>query len=150
MNYTQHIKGKPEEIFLLLCPQREKDWLDGWDYEIIFSESGLAEPNCVFQTPMHGEKATYWMVSRYEAPRLIEFVRFTPDEVVVKISIHLKQEKNGITPVEIAYIYTAITEKQEKYIQEQLPDDFRRSMEWWEKAMNYYLEKGEMLKKIAS
>lgn len=148
MHYRQEIEGTPQEIFPLLCPNREKDWLDGWDYEMVYSISGFAESNCVFGTSMHGRETTVWMVSRYEPDqRIIEFVRFTPNEMVIKISILVHWENKGITPVEVTYIYTALTEEQEQYLEQQLAEDFRKSMEWWEKAMNYYLKTGEMLRK---
>ena len=148
MNYLQQIEGTPQQIFPLLCPNREKDWLDGWDYEMIYSLSGFAEANCVFTTPMHGKEATVWMVSRYEPEQgIIDFVRFTPSEMIVRISILVYPKNKEITPVEVTYIYTALGEEQEKYLEQQLSKDFRKSMEWWEKAMNYYLRTGEMLRK---
>ncbi|ELR71120.1 hypothetical protein C900_03084 [Fulvivirga imtechensis AK7] len=146
MHYIQQIEGTLQQIFPLLCPNREKDWLDGWSYDMIYSKSGFAEANCVFSTSIHGRETTFWMVSRYEPDQgIIEFVRLTPKEMVVKISIRVHQENKGITPVEVTYIYTALAEEQEKYLKQQLAEDFRKSMEWWEKAMNYYLRTGEML-----
>jgi hypothetical protein len=44
-SYTQHIEARPEDVFPLLCPVREADWLAGWmdGLEMVHSGSGLAE-----------------------------------------------------------------------------------------------------------
>jgi len=49
--FTQHLVAEPSRVFPLLCPVREADWLEGWDPLLIVSESGIAEPDCVFVTP---------------------------------------------------------------------------------------------------
>ena len=49
--YRQTINATPEKMFPLLCPVREADWLDGWRYNMIYSESGLVEEGAVFSTP---------------------------------------------------------------------------------------------------
>ena len=49
--YTQTNDAPPEKVFPLLCPVREADWVPGWQYRLIYSESGVAEDGCVFSTP---------------------------------------------------------------------------------------------------
>ena len=46
--YVQKLVASPAEVFPLLCPVREADWLDGWDPLEVWSRSGVAEPDCVF------------------------------------------------------------------------------------------------------
>lgn len=29
--YTQQLCAEPEEVFPLLCPVREADWIEGWE-----------------------------------------------------------------------------------------------------------------------
>jgi hypothetical protein len=48
--YTQTNPAAPERVFPLLCPVREADWIPGWRYKLIYSESGVAELGCVFTT----------------------------------------------------------------------------------------------------
>ena len=49
-NYKGTFSASPEKLFPLLCPARECDWIQGWDCELIYTDSGYAEDNCVFQT----------------------------------------------------------------------------------------------------
>lgn len=146
--YTQRNEGTPEQVFPLLCPVREKDWLDGWEYEMIYSQSGLIEKDCVFSTPYHGDEKTIWQVTQYHPiTKFIEFVRVTPHENVVKINIQLEGNKDGTTSAHIAYQHTALNPAQNTFIENELSQSFQASMAWWEKAINHYLKTGEMLKK---
>jgi len=47
---VQHLAAKPAVVFPLLCPVREADWIDGWDPISVFTNSGAAEPDCIFVT----------------------------------------------------------------------------------------------------
>lgn len=146
--YTQQNTGTPEDVFPLLCPVREADWLDGWQYEMVYSKSGLVEENCVFTTPHHGTHRTIWHVTKHD-PKYheVEFVRVTPEENVVRINIKLKDNDNETTAAHITYQYTALSEVQNQFIENDLDASFTASMKWWERAINHYLSTGEMLKK---
>ena len=146
--YQQINQAAPEKVFPLLCPVREKDWLDGWDYTMIYSESGLIEEGCVFSTPHHGVHDTVWYVTVYDKVNYkIEFVRVTPEEEVVRINIRLSGKEDGTTILTITYQYTALNERKNEWLRTQLDKEFRESMIWWEKAINHYLRTGKMLKK---
>ncbi|GET22455.1 hypothetical protein [Prolixibacter denitrificans] len=146
--YQQINLAAPKEVFPLLCPVREKDWLDGWDYTMIHSESGLIEEGCVFSTPHHGQHDTIWYVTVYDKINFkIEFVRVTPEEEVVRINIRLNGREDGTTTSRISYQYTALNDQKNEWLKTKFEDSFRGSMIWWEKAINHYLRTGEMLKK---
>ncbi|GET34698.1 hypothetical protein PbJCM13498_35610 [Prolixibacter bellariivorans] len=146
--YQQLNLAAPEAVFPLLCPVREKDWLDGWDYTMIHSVSGLIEEGCIFSTPHHGQQDTIWYVTVYDKINFkIEFVRVTPEEEVVRINIRLNGREDGTTTSRISYEYTALNEQKNKWLKTKFEDRFRESMIWWEKAINHYLRTGEMLKK---
>ena len=148
LTYTQINNGSIKDVFPLLCPVREKDWLDGWDYEIVYSSSELIEKDCVFTTPHHGEFSTVWQVTQYDKTDYkIEFLRVTPFENVVKINIQLAPLGTDKTEAVIDYQYTALNEEQNRFIETGLEKSFNESMQWWEKAINHYLLTGEMLRK---
>ena len=145
--FKQVNTASPDKVFPLLCPVREKDWLDGWDYEMIHSVTGLAEKDCVFSTFGQGQEKTIWHITQHnQVNHSIEFVRFTPNLNVVKININLEGRQDGNTETLIKYQYTGLNEDQNNFIEDELEESFTVSMQWWEKAINYYLETGEMLK----
>ena len=145
---TQTYFGSREAIFPLLCPVREADWIDGWEYEIIHSNSGLAELNCVFTTPNQDDSKTIWQITRYDTVNYnIEFVRVTPKESIVKININLDPIQKNVTKAIISYKYTGLNEVQNNFIRNELPRTFKSNMLYWESAINHYLNTGEKLKK---
>ncbi len=148
LSYRQINNALPEKVFPLLCPVREMDWLDGWDYKMIYSKSGVAEEGCVFSTPHHGDEETIWTITKYEPDDFeIAFVRVTPSESVVRISINLERVDVVSTHAFIKYEYTSLSAEQTHYLENNLEKDFKASMLWWEKAINYYLKNGKMLLK---
>lgn len=147
-NYTQINIGSQEEIFPLLCPVREAEWIDGWEYEMIYSKSGLAELNCVFATPHKGDLKTIWQITEYDFNNYkIEFVRVTPKENIVKINIELEYVDNNKTKSHITYQYTGLNKKYNDFIENDLESSFKNSMLYWEKAINHYLKTGDKLLK---
>lgn len=127
---------------------READWLDGWQYEMIYSKSGLVEENCVFATPHHGEKRAIWHVTKHEPNNHeVEFVRITPEENTVRINIKLEDNDDSTTAARIAYRYTALSEAQNDFIEKELNASFQADMQWWERTLNHYLTTGKMLKR---
>jgi len=58
--HTILLHGKPEVLFPLLCPVREYEWIEPWKCDMIYSDSGFAEQDCIFQTdfPHDGPKDT--------------------------------------------------------------------------------------------
>ena len=148
LKFTQENTGSINEVFPLLCPVREGDWLDGWEYRMIHSSSGLIERDCVFATPHHGKMETVWHVPQYDTVNYkIEFLIFTPAENVVKINIQLEKINEHLTKTHISYQYTALSEEQNSFIETELEKSFVESMRWWEKSINYYLKTGKMLKR---
>jgi len=143
-NYRQAINALPGVVFPLFCPVREAEWLDGWKYEMIHSNSGLAEEGCVFSTPGDGEGDTVWVISRYDQENcLIEFTRFTPGSrtCVLKIAVTLKGDEDS--NVDISYTYTGLIADGNTWIDNFTEDTFLDAVKFWERSMNHFLETGE-------
>ena len=101
--YTGHLSFTPDIVFPLLCPVREYQWLEGWQCEMIYSDSGVAEDNCIFKTAHAG--GTFWSVSRYEPPKRIEFTTFVPNAVVTRLMLSLTPAGGG-TDLQWTRIFT--------------------------------------------
>lgn len=147
--YIQHHKFNADAVFSLLCPLREKEWLDGWDCDIILSHSNGIEMGCVFSTPFSTDKNTVWFTTQYDkGDHVVEFIRHTPGEHIVKINLKVVDtpEEQG-SQTFIVYEYTGLNEHQNAYITGKLAVDFEKSVKWWERAINHFLETGKMLKR---
>jgi hypothetical protein len=137
--YSGVIDAPPQAIFPLLCPVREYEWLDGWKCEIIYSDSGIAEDNCIFQTAYSGIMT--WNVSRYDPPQRIEFVGVIPDDVLMRLNIFLEKGGEG-TRVTWTRMFTSLSEAGHASLgQWNIERDKRLNNQ-----IEYFLRTGKMLK----
>jgi hypothetical protein len=146
--YRQTINATPEKVFPLLCPVREAEWLDGWQYRMIYSESGLVEEGAVFSTPYEGEDDTVWIVTEHDSKTYeVEFARVTPKSRTCILKIAVKSKDENSSYVDVSYTYTGITFVGNDFIDHFTEEAFLGAVTFWEKSMNYFLETGERLKK---
>jgi len=146
--YRQTINATPAKVFPLLCPVRETDWLDGWRYNMFYSESGLVEEGAVFSTPYEGEEDTVWIVTKHDSKTYgVEFARFTHNSRTCALKIAAKSKDENSSFVDISYTYTAITPAGNDFIDNFTEQAFLEAVIFWEKSMNYFLKTGKRLKK---
>jgi hypothetical protein len=143
-SYTQHLHGTPAEVFPLLCPVREVEWVNGWDPRIVITASGFAEDGCVFMTGPADNEAI-WVVTHYEPPNQIEFLKVTPDETLARITIGLRAEGEGETHADIRYEYTALSKRGARVITDFTAEHYADFMTEWEQELNHYLDNGSKL-----
>lgn len=139
--YTGFISAVPERVFPLLCPVREYEWLDGWHCRMIYTDSGVAEDNCIFETNFNEGRMT-WVVSRYEPSRHIEFVTFVEGLMSQRLSIVLETHSTG-TRIHWTRKFTGLTDEGNKSIDYWPPELDRTITE----KLDYFLTKGVMLRK---
>jgi len=144
-SFVQQIHARPEQVFPLLCPEREKDWLPGWDAQMIHSASGVAERGAVFTSPHearlsgdrpHDNGQIVWLVTEYDPPRCIAFARWQPDGLVVQLDISLGRHHGGETAVCIRYDYTATNDAGLAALTKLTPDAWLNNMGFWQESMN--------------
>ncbi len=143
--YQQTIEGNIKEVFKLLCPVREKEWLQGWDYKMIFSEGGYAEKGCVFETS-NAYGSYHWIISRHdEESYVVQFVK-TMKDIIVLIDIQLYEADAKVTLCDIQYSFIALKEEAvEAMHKENTEAIFCSHMKKWEDSLNYYLKHNTML-----
>ena len=145
-NYIQTINAEPARVHALICPVKEAEWLDGWDYDLIFSNSGVAEPGCVFISRSKGEKDTIWLITKRDDQACrTEFARITPESRVAHLTIRIEDGGNHTSRVDITYTITALTEAGNNFIENFTEENFVKDMKFWEATMNHYLETGKAL-----
>jgi len=147
-NYRQVINSTPENIFPLLCPERELEWLNDWNYKMIYSESGIAEEGAVFTTSKNGEEDTVWIITKHEKDmHIVEFARVTPNSMTSTLKIKVIQKDSSSSYVDISYAFTSLSTLSNKFIEEYTEETFLKNMKFWEKSMNYFFKTGKKLKK---
>lgn len=146
--FVVRIQARPDRVFPLVCPVREKDWLDGWECELIYSESGFAEKGCVFISTEPDGLGTIWTITTHDREHLeIEFARITPGSRVGLVHLGLTDHRDGTTGMAVCYTYTALADAGNRFIESFTQEHFKDTMRWWERSMNHYLQTGERLSK---
>jgi len=148
VSHTQSIKAAPEKVFQQLCPVKEYDWIETWKCDLIYSDSGFAEQDCIFVTGLPGYERRTWFVDEYEKNKYIQFIVFS-NNYVIRYKITLTGKATGTTEAEWAQTITALNADGNKYVEEFSIGGFKAMIERLEKMMNYYLETGSMLKEKA-
>jgi hypothetical protein len=145
-SYTMTLDAPPAEVFPLLCPVREYEWIEPWSCDMVFSESGLAENHAVFRThfPAQGGEET-WIVCRYEKDRAIAFIRLVPGFKVNRLDIDLTADKKS-TVLVWTHIFTGLSETGNQWIRCLNDEAFRSEKAALGKMLNHYLKTGSMLK----
>lgn len=136
--FIQRIDAAPEQVFPLLCPEREKEWLPGWNSHMIYSVSGVAELGAVFETT-HGPGSTLWMITRHEAPRRVSFARFQPDDLLVRIEIEITAAAPGKSAVAVEYCWTSAGSNGNAALAALTEAEWIKNMTNWERSMNAWL-----------
>ena len=144
-SYVQHFKAPPERVFPLLCPVREYEWIEPWKCEVLHSDTGFAEKNCIFRTRFPGEDSDEtWVVSSYEPPRRIEFVRFNALRVVC-YSIVLAQHGDGSTSATNEQVLTGLNPEGNRLLDTLTDGGFVTELRMGEAMLNHYLSTGMRL-----
>jgi hypothetical protein len=118
----------------------------------VYTQSGFAELDCVFKTsfPADGPEDT-WVVCRYEAPQIIEFVRVNALRAI-RYSIHLEGvETAGETPISRwrwQQTITGLNAKGVALAAAMTDEAYSAKMVEVEQKLNHFLETGTMFKVV--
>ncbi|HEV2399918.1 MAG TPA: hypothetical protein VGS27_23455 [Candidatus Sulfotelmatobacter sp.] len=160
--YIQTNCASPDRVFPLLCPVREADWIPGWRYKLIYSDSGVAELGCIFTTQdpvVESEKyssrsavrdagslETTWICTDYDpAAFRIAYVWIKPGHVATELWIQLTAAGNGATSSHIRFRYTGLSPEGNREVESYDRKWFEAKMRGWETAINHYLSRGKTI-----
>lgn len=145
-SFRHHVTVTPDEVFPLLCPVREYEWLPGWHCTLVHSASGVAERGAVFLTEAPGEAPTVWTISRHDPGRhLIEFVCVTPGSRVRVLEIACVAAPGGGTELTWTHTFTPLGPAGEAFLAEYTPEAYRRSLDFLARALDHFCRTGARL-----
>ncbi|HUJ45001.1 MAG TPA: SRPBCC family protein [Opitutaceae bacterium] len=138
------VSAPPAQVFPLLCPIREYQWIPGWRCELLHSVSGVAEEDCVFRTDFADPGPMVWVVSRYEPPARIEFTCFVTGALVQRLKIALSAEGDG-TRLDWTNRWLAVGPRGDAWIAAWSADADAKKMDNLQRLLTRYLAIGTML-----
>jgi hypothetical protein len=144
--FSVTLETTPEELFPLLCPAREADWIPGWDCELIYTDSGYVEENCIFKTDESNPFGDgLWVFAGFEPNSYVEFVRVQKD-LVTSARIMVFDNGDGTVTATWHMISTGLTERGNKEV-DKLSDDTHSGPVT--KMLGHYLETGKTIRRSA-
>jgi hypothetical protein len=143
--YKHKISASGTKVFPLLCPVREYDWIDGWNCRMIYSDSGVAENNCIFTTSFPRGAEEIWTVSLYDPKSfIIQFVVVNPEAYVMKLDISLQENGDGSTGVTWTNTLTGLSDDGNAFIAN-YNESYASAMNGLFKSLEHYLQTGKKL-----
>lgn len=138
------LNGAPGQVFPLFTPLGEYHWVPGWDPEFIYPPSGEAGANTVFATRHGDQPRTIWLTVTYDTDQhRAEYVNFTPDSHLSRITIQCQPDGAARTQAEVNYTLVATGPHGLVELAKLSAEAFASRMQHWQHAINYYLEHGE-------
>ncbi len=131
-----------DQVFPLLCPAREYDWIPGWTCDLHYSESGHSEDNVVFTTQR--ESGTqYWVATRYEPNNIVHYQIVAPPYMIFRLNLSVEDHGNDTSTITWTRIYTVLDKRGLDFVPSE--DVFNDEISSLQAMMDYYLKHGEMI-----
>jgi hypothetical protein len=96
LEHHHDLAAGADQVFPLLCPVREYQWIHDWRCELVHTASGVVEKGCIFVTESPPEGRTTWVTSAHDpAARTVEFVRVAGQRLVTLMSLRVEPAGAG-------------------------------------------------------
>jgi hypothetical protein len=136
-----HCKGTVEEVFPLLCPKREEEWIPGWECETIWSKSGYNEEGAIFRTIKPYGTELYWTTLQYDIKnKIVDFLITAPRLYMFRFKIELRENGDGLLTITFTQVFTSISEEGVSFLKRYGSEDFKGRLKSLEDFMNRHLE----------
>lgn len=136
---TMQVDAPPSAVFPLLCPVREREWIPGWDAEVLHSTSGVAELGCVFVAKPGGKPGPVFVITRHDRDRAVEFALFH-GHTAERLCITLTPSHGGTTLV-WTRTYTALSPEGNAWIEANVPAVAEARLAMLEEELRRFLAK---------
>lgn len=140
------LNAPPDQTLPLFTAVGECLWIPDWEPTYIYPESGEPQTGMIWKTSQYSNVDSIWITAEYDTVAChATYIRFTPERHVARIDVQCDSIDGAKTIAEVTYSVTAIHADGHEDIEMLTEARFREMIGWWEKAINHYLESGEML-----
>ncbi len=150
---TREIKSSPDKIFPLACPVEELRWIPDWDYNLVYSVSGVNETNCIFTEeksgPLFFEKplATTWVTAEHDPDKhRILFQIFLAKKAIIRFEFTFRTVGKELSSCTWHLTFTAIDEETNQKSEDEIQSKLELMANFLADALKHYCETGEILK----
>ncbi|MCB2211167.1 SRPBCC family protein [bacterium] len=148
-NNTFTVNKDADSVFALLGPEEEKDWLSGWDCEMMHPGPGSAvETDAVAISHPGTEMEAVWVVvDRDTKQHKLDLVRVQPNKLTLHLRIEVVEE-NGVSTVTWDMTLTALNDSAATEMAASHPAVVAEAVSWIAESLNHYFRTGSKLAKL--
>lgn len=147
------IKAPAATIFPLLCPVLEEKWIPDWQYEMVYSDSGVNETNCIFTEDVSGPfvvdaaVTTAWHTIVHD-PENNEIIFFLVqgDRSVVRVDVKIEANDCRTSTVIWDMTFTSMSPLTDELGDDQIKAGLVGFIDFIASLLKHYCETGEMLR----
>jgi hypothetical protein len=148
------IDCQADDVFALACPKEELKWIDHWQYDMIFSESGKNETNCIFKEKMSGlfvvnepGMETIWHTTLYDPiARIFHSLLLFGDVATAKFEFAVTADSRESATADWGLTFTTLNDRGNQLADEGLKERLFGMLNFLGESAKHYLETGNMLK----
>ena len=148
-HHEERIPASPATIFPLLCPIEEYKWIDGWECELVYSDSGVVEDNCIFReqisSALFGSSTpATWITTLHDGDNFRRHFLIFSDELVRKAEVSIEDSGDGVSTVRWKTIATTLNEKGNEDFDD-LEGKLLLMLRFIATSLRHYCETGQIL-----
>ncbi len=135
-----NIRARVVDVFPLLCPKREEEWIPGWECETIWSHSGYNEEGAIFRTAKAYGTELYWNTIEYDIlGGVVDFLITAPYLYIFRFKIHVASANDGLLTLSFSQTFTSVSEEGNDLLNQYEKEDFAGRLRNLGEFMNQYL-----------
>lgn len=147
------VQADPDDCFALACPVAELDWIDGWQFHLVYSDSGRNEDDCIFLEAGSGlavhrsaGATTAWYTTLYDPEqRRFHAVLLTEDFIVGRWALEVDDLGDGKSRFRWQLVYTGLSERGNRIIDERgFAGRIFEMQDFLARSAKRYLETGQI------
>jgi len=133
------LSGPVAKIFPLFSPLGEKNWVPGWDPELLHPPGVPWAEGLIFRTVEESGPAI-WVVSQLDGMRhRVTYHRVEPTLYVARVDVSCEPAPEGVTEVSTVYGYVGLTEEGNRRIGAMTGAEYGAKMERWTSWLERFL-----------
>ena len=145
-SHAIHLPAALHHVLPLFEPLGEKHWVHGWNPEMIYPPSGIAQEGTIFTTRHADEPARIWIILTFEKEQAhIRYLNVLPHSHTSMIDVCCESDGTEATVAHITYTLTALTPQGNIYLDGFTQEYYQAWISSWETAITHYLLHGHML-----
>jgi hypothetical protein len=138
------IRASLADVFPLLCPKREEQWIPGWECETIWSHSGYNEEGAIFRTTKPYGTELYWTTLQYDIEnKVVDFLITAPRRYMFRFRIDVSIGNDGLLRLSFRQIFTSVSKEGNELLNRYRAEDFNARLRSLGEFINRYLQERE-------